>query len=155
MVLPHRIELHPLRLQRSAHTSYAREALMAEGKRIELSTLRWDGFQDHLCTLHPTLLLLWSEWQDSNLRPTDSKSATLPNCATLRNFIMVDPLGIEPRPDGLKDRCPNLLCEGSIIWCFLSESNRVLTFFRRTYAPAIPRKQIGPVYGIQTHDLHA
>ena len=28
MVLPRRIELHPLRLQRSAHTSYAREALL-------------------------------------------------------------------------------------------------------------------------------
>ena len=96
---------------------------MAEGKRIELSTLRWDGFQDHLCTLHPTLLLLWSEWQDSNLRPTDSKSATLPNCATLRNFIMVDPLGIEPRPDGLKDRCPNLLCEGSIICLYFRSSS--------------------------------
>ena len=115
MVLRHRIELHPLVLQTSVRTSYTSEALMAEGKRIELSTFRWDGFQDHLCTLHPTLLLLWSEWQDSNLRPSAPKADALPNCATLRNFIMVDPLGIEPRPDGLKDRCPNLLCEGSII----------------------------------------
>ena len=35
------------------------------------------------------LLLFWSRWQDSNLRPLRPERSALPNCATSRNKIFV------------------------------------------------------------------
>lgn len=40
----------------------------------------------HFVGAHSTLWA-WSERQDSNLRPSDPKSDTLPNCATPRNWL--------------------------------------------------------------------
>jgi hypothetical protein len=39
------------------------------------------------------LLCQWSEWQDSNLRPSAPKADALPACATLR---CVSRAGLEP-----------------------------------------------------------
>lgn len=58
--------------------------LLARKERFELSL--------HFCTvclvgksLQPLgYFPTWSEWWDSNPRPLDPKSSTLPNCATLR-----------------------------------------------------------------------
>ena len=55
---------------------------LAEVQGIEPSTLRWQSFQDSLSTLL-AYLQYWSEWQDSNLRPSAPKADALPDCATL------------------------------------------------------------------------
>ena len=79
---------------------------MAEVQGIEPSTLRWHGFQDRLSTLlaylqnsmrvpqRVTHNHTWSEWQDSNLRPSAPKADALPDCATLGYLWSFDKVSI-------------------------------------------------------------
>ena len=126
---------------------------MAEVQGIEPSTLRWHGFQDRLSTLLAYLHIFGRRCRIRTCDPLlpkqmryqtalisvisiymvlrqgidpwslDYQSSALP----LSYQRMVDPLGIEPRPDGLKDRCPNQLCEGSIVlrWMYVMDTNRL------------------------------
>ena len=79
-----------------AHSGHLQPLNLVDRKRIELllSACKADVLPLSLAAQ------VWSGRQDSNLRPTDSKSATLPDCATPRKLYLAT------RRTGIPLSCP-------------------------------------------------